>query len=60
MRLIQGNKIFTEWWNNWVSRLHSPGNSSPTYQIPLDSDLHQKPQGNIVPLATASYKGERQ
>ena len=23
MRLIQGNKVFAEWWNNWMSRLHS-------------------------------------
>jgi hypothetical protein len=23
MRLIQGNKVFSEWWNAWMSRLHS-------------------------------------
>jgi hypothetical protein len=23
MRLIQGNKVFAEWWNTWMSRLDS-------------------------------------
>lgn len=23
MRLIQGNRVFAEWWNTWMSRLYS-------------------------------------
>jgi hypothetical protein len=60
MRLIQGNKIFTEWWNNWMSRLHSASKSSATCQTGPDSELHQKGQGSVVALPPASYQVERQ
>ena len=23
MRLMKGNKVFLEWWNHWMSRIHS-------------------------------------
>jgi len=41
MRLVKGNKVFLEWWNHWMSRIHSTP-APETREIPPDpADFHQ-------------------
>lgn len=55
MRLIQGNEVFAEWWNTWMSRLHSahtttgtdvPREAAPEREHWQERDKSRNPPGN--------------
>jgi hypothetical protein len=49
MRLFEGNKLFVEWWNHWMSRIHSEPKAA---EDPTPGDAH-------VPAATEFAENTR-
>ncbi len=50
MRLIQGNKVFSEWWNAWMSRLHSGQiTTAADAKVATDEEYWQEKEENSNP-----------
>jgi hypothetical protein len=59
MRLIQGNKVFAEWWNTWMSRLHSAHTTTLAdvpCEAPTEREHWQERDKNSDPPKTASWE----
>jgi hypothetical protein len=44
MRLAKGNKVFLEWWNHWMSRIHTTP-ATASHRISPDPNAIHPPEG---------------
>ena len=56
MRFIPGNKVFAEWWDTWMSRLHSGKTTTADvrYEPVPESEHWQEAEDSNSPSRTVS------